>query len=102
MSRCLNRVSAVLIAVALLLIQVGPAAASRAQDLGKRGETNIAADALILRPLGLVATAVGAAIWAVGVAPIVAITRPMDLGESADYLVARPAKYTFVDPLGYH
>jgi hypothetical protein len=84
------------------LIQAGPAAASRAQDLGKRGETNIAADALILRPLGLVATAVGAAVWAVGVAPIVAITRPMDLGESARYLVARPAKYTFVDPLGYH
>jgi hypothetical protein len=102
MSRCLQRVSAVLITVALLLIQVGPAAATPAQDLESRGDTNIIADALILRPLGLVMTAVGAAVWAVGVAPVVAITRPTDLGDSMSYLITRPAKYTFADPLGYH
>jgi len=103
MSRCLKRVSAVLITVALLLIQVGPAAAGTpAQNIENRGATNLVADALILRPLGLVATAVGAAIWAVGVAPVVAITRPTDLGESMDYLIKRPVKYTFADPLGYH
>lgn len=104
MSRCLQRVSAVLITVALLLVQVGPAAAgtTTGQDLENRGETNLVADALILRPLGLVATAVGAAVWAVGVAPFVAITRPTDLGESMDYLIKRPVKYTFADPLGYH
>jgi hypothetical protein len=102
MSRCLQRVSAILITVALLLIQVGPAAATPAQDLEKRGETNLIADALILRPLGLVATALGAALWAVGVAPLVALTRPTDLGQSMDYLIKRPVKYTFADPLGYH
>jgi len=103
MSRCLQRGSAVLITVALLLIQVGPAAAGTpAQDFENRGKTNLVADALILRPLGLVATAVGATIWAVGVAPLVAITRPTDLGQSMDYLIKRPVKYTFADPLGYH
>ena len=102
MSRCLQRVSAVLITVALLLIQVGPAAATPAQDLENRGKTNLIADALILRPVGLVAIGVGAVMWAVGVAPLVAITRPADLGESMDYLIKRPVKYTFVDPLGYH
>jgi hypothetical protein len=103
MSRCLKRVSAVLIAVALLLIQVGPAAASTpAQDLENRGQTNLVFDGLILRPLGLVATAVGAAVWAVGVAPFVAITRPTDLGQSMDYLIMRPVRYTFSDPLGHH
>jgi hypothetical protein len=91
-----------LITVALLLIQVGPAAATPAQDLENRGETNLVADALILRPLGLVATALGSALWAVGVAPIVAITRPADLGQSMDYFIKRPVKYTFSDPLGYH
>ena len=103
MSRCLQRVSAVLITVALLLIQVGPAAAdTTAQDFENRGKTNLVADALILRPLGLVATAVGAAVWAVGVAPVVAITRPTDLDDSMSYLIKRPIKYTFADPLGYH
>ena len=103
MSRCLQRVSAVLIAVGLLLIQVGSAAAdTTAQDFENRGKTNLVADALILRPLGLVATAVGAAVWAVGVAPVVAITRPTDLDDSMSYLIKRPVKYTFADPLGYH
>jgi len=102
MSRCLKKVSAGLITVALLLIQVGPAAATPAQDVERRGKTNIVADALILRPLGLAAVAVGSAVWAVGVAPFVAITRPTDLGESMDYLIMRPVKYTFADPLGYH
>jgi hypothetical protein len=102
MSRCLQRVSAVLITVALLLIQVGPAAATPAQDLENRGATNLVADALILRPLGLVVTVASAAVWAVGVAPLVAITRPADLGKSMDYLIKRPVKYTFSDPLGHH
>jgi len=102
MSRCLKRVSAVLITAALLLIQVGPAAATPAQDLENRGKTNLVADALILRPLGLVVTVAAAAVWVVGVAPLVAITRPAELGESMDYLIKRPVKYTFVDPLGYH
>ena len=45
---------------------------------------------------------VGAVFWAVGVAPFVALTRPTDLGESLDYLIMRPVRYTFVDPLGHH
>jgi len=102
MSRCLHRVSAVLIAVALFLIQVVPAAAASGQDLENRGKTNLVADAMILRPLGLVAIGVGAAVWAVGVAPFVAITRPTQLDESMDYLIMRPVKYTFADPLGHH
>ena len=103
MRRCLQKVSAVLITVALLLVQVGPAAAgTTAQDFENRGKTNLVADALILRPLGLVATAVGAAVWAVGVAPVVALTRPTELDDSMSYLIKRPIKYTFADPLGYH
>jgi hypothetical protein len=102
MSRCLQRASAVLITVALLLVQVGPAAASRAQEVQDRGHTNLVADALFLRPLGLAMVGFGAAIWAVGVAPIVALTRPTDLGESMNYLIMRPVKYTFADPLGHH
>ncbi len=102
MSRCPQRFSAVLIAVALLLVQVAPAAAATGQDLEYRGHTNLVADALILRPLGLAMIGVGSVLWAVGVAPFVAITRPTDLGESMNYLIMRPVRYTFADPLGHH
>jgi type IV secretory pathway TrbD component len=102
MNRFLQRFSAVLIAVALLLVQVAPVAAATGQDLENRGQTNLVADAMILRPLGLVAIGLGAAVWAVGVAPFVAITRPTELDESMSYLIMRPVRYTFADPLGHH
>ena len=102
MSRCPQGFSAVLIAVALLLVQVAPVAAATGQDLENRGETNLVADALILRPLGLAMIGVGAAVWAVGVAPFVAITRPTELDDSMNYLIMRPVRYTFADPLGHH
>jgi hypothetical protein len=102
MSRCPQRFSAVLIAVALLLVQVAPVAAATGQELENRGRTNLVADALILRPLGLAMIGVGSVVWAVGVAPFVAITRPTELGESMDYLIMRPVRYTFADPLGHH
>ena len=101
MSRCLQRLSAVLIAVALLLVQVAPAAATAAQDLENRGATNLVADALILRPMGLAMIGVSAAFW-VALAPFVAITRPTQLGESMEYLIMRPVRYTFADPIGHH
>ena len=102
MSRRLQRFSAALITTAWLLVEVSPAAAALGDEFENRGETNLVADAIILRPLGLVAIGFGATLWAVGVAPFVAITRPTDLGDSMDYLIMRPVRYTFADPLGHH
>jgi hypothetical protein len=62
----------------------------------------IVVDALLLRPMGLMMTALGAVFYAFPVAPIVALTRPADLGKPFKTLVAVPARYTFVDPLGQH
>lgn len=102
MSRCLQGVSAVLIAVLLLSVQAAPAAAATGEKLENRGHTNLVFDAMILRPIGLVAIGLGSAVWAVGVAPWVAMTRPTDLDESMSYLIMRPVRYTFADPLGHH
>ena len=44
----------------------------------------------------------GAVAYGVVVAPLVAMTRPSDLGKPLEPLVLRPARYTFVDPLGEH
>jgi hypothetical protein len=58
-------------------------------------------DALFLRPTGLLMTALG-----LGFAPlpmaIVGVTRPTDILKPFKDLVIRPARYTFVDPLGMH
>ena len=102
MSRCLQGFSAVLIAVLLLSVQAAPAAAAAGERLENRGRTNLVFDAMILRPLGLAAIGLGSAVWAVGVAPWVAITRPTDLDDSMSYLIMRPVRYTFADPLGHH
>jgi hypothetical protein len=47
-------------------------------------------------------TGLGAAIFVFPVGPLVAITRPTDIRQPLDFLVMRPARYTFSDPLGHH
>ena len=101
MSRCLQGFAAALIAVALLLVQAAPVAATTGQTIENRGKTNLFADMLILRPLGLAMVGVSTAVW-LGMAPLVALIRPRDLDDSMEYLILRPVRYTFVDPLGHH
>ena len=101
MNRCLQGFAAALVAVALIFAHAGPAMAS-GQELEDRGSVNVVFDAVILRPIGLMMTALGGMIFVFPVAPIVALTRPEDLRLPLEALVMRPARYTFVDPLGHH
>jgi hypothetical protein len=57
----------------------------------------VAADALVVRPLGLAATAVGAAIFVVAL-PFAAISG--DVNRTAKTLVGAPARFTFRRRLG--
>ena len=101
MNRCLQGLAAAVVAAALIFAQAAPVAAS-AQDFEYRGRVNVVFDAMVLRPMGLAVTALGGMLFAFPVAPIVAITRPTDLRKPMEFLVLRPARYTFVDPLGHH
>ncbi len=101
MNRCLQGFAAALVAAALIFAQITPAVAS-ARDFENRREVNIVFDAMLLRPLGLAATALGGMLFAFPVGPIVALTRPADIRKPLDFLVLRPARYVFVDPLGHH
>jgi len=58
-------------------------------------------DAGVLRPLGFLLTVSGFTVWTV-TAPIQAITRPTDMHKTFKSWVINPARYTWVDPLGYH
>ena len=64
--------------------------------------SNPVADLLFLRPLGLATTAVGALLFVLPVLPITLLTRPSEIDKPFNTFVVRPAKYTWIDPLGSH
>jgi hypothetical protein len=104
MSLRFRRYAAALSAAVLLIAAASPiAAASRMVDDGDRpNSVPVVFDAIVLRPIGLMMTVFGAMFYAVPVAPIVAMTRPTDLGKPLSILVVGPARFTFGDPLGQH
>ena len=96
---CMNRLAGtVVIAVAatLAVTQAQADSGDYGLESGPRWEDQ-ALDAVIARPLGILATAAGAAVWG--------ISLPFSLlggnaGEAADKLVGGPARETFVRCLG--
>ena len=87
---------------ALLLGNAAPAAASASADAFTREhEVPILIDAMLMRPMGLLMTGVGLVLSPLPMA-IVALTRPKDIYKPFAELVVRPARFTFVDPLGQH
>ncbi len=104
MSHRIRQLTVALVACALLAANAAPAGAqsSMLSNADREASVPVVLDALVLRPIGLLMTAVGAALFAVPVAPVVALTRPTDLGKPFRVLVVAPARYTFVDPLGLH
>ena len=95
--------SATLIVTLIVSLASPVAAVGLGEDNGDHpNSVPVVVDVLILRPLGLLGTALGLALYAFPVAPITAITRPGDLGKPFGPLVMRPVRYTFMDPLGQH
>ena len=83
MNRWIRGLTATLAVTALLLTHAAPAAAVT-KDFEDHGRVNIIFDAVVLRPMGLAMTAVGAMIFAFPVGPIVGLTRPKDIGKPLD------------------
>lgn len=103
MSRPVRSFFAALVTSALLFSQVAPALAANSVNAMEEEERSVPVlfDAMILRPIGMLVTGVGAVAFC-AVAPLMAITRPTDLGKPFQALVMRPARFTWVDPLGTH
>lgn len=102
MSKRFRAISAALAAFALLVSTASPSlAAGNMTNADREAAVPVVFDAIILRPLGLGMTVLGAVLYGFA-APIMAITRPTDMGKPFRALVVRPARYTFVDPLGLH
>ena len=75
----------------------GPASAQAAYEAERPSPAAMLVDGVVVRPLGLVATAVGAVAWVVTL-PFSAIAG--SVGDAGDALVKEPARFTFRRPMG--
>jgi hypothetical protein len=58
-------------------------------------------DVLVLRPVGLIGLGLSAVLWVPAQLMTLAIN-PTEWYMPMDHLLARPARYVFVDPIGSH
>lgn len=99
----IRQLAAALAACGLLAAHAAPAAAqsSLLNNADREAETPVVFDAVVLRPVGFLMMCAGLTYFAV-TSPLMAITRPTDMGKSFRKLVVEPARYTWVDPIGTH
>ncbi len=92
---------AVFTALVVMLGVALPAGASSDKTQDGADAVSPTVDLLLLRPVALLTLAAGSVVCLVTL-PLVAITRPQDIGTPFRQLVVRPAKYVWADPLGVH
>ena len=100
MFRRIRSLAATLAVAALVLGHAAPVSAGALEDIDADSVPAMF-DLVIMRPLGLVATAAGVAVF-LPAAAVTAVFRPQDVGTTFDKLVKGPAQFTFIDPLGSH
>jgi hypothetical protein len=85
------------IVVSLVSLLLLAASTPRVHAFDDSSYEAVAADALVVRPLGLVATVLGSALFVVTL-PVAAISGSTH--ETAEALVLKPARFTFKRPMG--
>ena len=86
-----------LVCAALMLALAAPCPALADDSISGDKGTDMVVDAVVMRPLGLVGTILGAV--------VTVVTLPFTLpsgsaDEAAQYMIVEPAEYTFNRPLG--
>jgi hypothetical protein len=95
------RIVAAAIAAFALLGAAAPASAGSAMDDIDPNSVPASVDLILLRPIGLVTTAVGAVAF-VPAAAVTALFHRQSIPAVFDILVRGPYEFTFVDPIGAH
>jgi hypothetical protein len=98
-SAATRRILAVLALIVTFAVSTPALAGSKSAE--EAVPASIVVDVLILRPLGIVTTGLGVAMFAVS-APICALVAPTQIGVPFDILIKRPVKYVWGDELGTH
>lgn len=89
---------------ALLFGSAAPALAYddlRTKDGWHEEPAPVLVDAALLRPMGILMTVAGVGLM-LPVGLFTAITRPTDIGKPWHELVVKPARFTWIDPIGSH
>ncbi len=89
-------------AFSVLVLLSGAAAPAMAEIETAREPSSKMVDLLVLRPMGVVSLVLGTVLFIAPVAPLTLLTRPQELGVPFKAMVAHPARYIWVDPLGSH
>lgn len=100
MYRMKNKTSHLLIALILGLLSITGSNPAFARDVNQEGDASgpgMVLDALVVRPMGVAGTIVGTVFFIVSL-PFTILGG--NVPEAADALVMKPARYTFVRPLG--
>jgi hypothetical protein len=100
MARQLRRFAAALALGAVLFAPVAGQAATNIDNVGDKGSPP-SVDLFIMRPLGLAMLGVSCALF-VPAAAMTALVRPSEIRTPYELMVAAPARFVFVDPLGSH
>lgn len=101
MLRHLRTLLAALAVVGMLAVPATSAFAGTDVELIENKKAPPMVDLVLMRPLGLVMLATCAALW-VPAQTLTMMVRPQDYMKPIDYMLKRPAKFVFVDPLGGH
>lgn len=97
MCNLLKLLTIVFVSLALVSVPLSATAQSVVEDDNAKEAAAMAADAIIVRPLGIVATVLGFGLFVISV-PFSALGG--NVPEAWDAMVTRPAVFTFARPLG--
>jgi hypothetical protein len=100
MPRHFRRFASALALAAVLLAPAAGRAMTRVDDFSNRGSPPMV-DLMLMRPIGLAMVGLGCMLFV----PAMALTgtaRPTEWRTTYEWLVLKPVRFVFVDPLGSH
>ncbi len=101
MLRHFHTLLAALAVAGMLAVPATSAFAATSVEMIENEKAPPMVDLVLMRPLGLVMLATCAALW-VPAQTLTMMVRPKDYMKPIDYMLWRPTKFVFVDPLGEH
>ena len=101
MSIRFRRILAVMAAVLMFSTACSSTALGQTRSQGDVANAPAVIGVMLRRPAGFISLVIGTVLF-VGLAPIVLVTRPHEIGTPFEPLIVRPAKYIWVGPLGGH
>jgi hypothetical protein len=101
MFRHLRTALAALAVVGMLAAPATSAFAASNVELIENEKAPPMVDLFIMRPLGFAMLTASAVLW-VPAQAVTMIVRPSDYQKPIDYMLKKPARFVFVDPLGEH